>query len=167
MVALAMATGATEEGRREPERKQDRPIRLYYQCEEVMRLLQYWPMWQTDLAFVRKRFEEGGQIERQQVREEGGFCDLVAQYADLEYALLRLRASRGWLEEQVVRDRWERDLDQDKIAANRRMSNGAVTALLWGGTERVMEYMTRDPGAVIWVKNWREDHRGRNRYDDS
>lgn len=145
----------------------NRPIRLYYQCEEVMRLLQFWPMWQTDLAFVRKRFEEGGQIERQQVREEGGFCDLVAQYADLELALLRLRASRGWLEEQVVRDRWERDKSQDGIAEARRMAHGAVTALLWGGTERVMELMTRDPDAAAWVKNWREDHRGKGRYEDT
>lgn len=149
------------------EAKHTRPIRLFYQCEEVMRLLQYWPMWQTDLAFVRKRFEEGGQIERQQVREEGGFCDLVAQYADLELAMLRLRFSRSPLEEQVVRDRWERDLDQDRIAANRRMAHGAVTALLWGGTERVMEYMTRDPDAAAWVRDWREGHRGKNRYDDA
>lgn len=125
--------------------------------ERFRQTLLGWPWWSEAQRQQGVSFAEGGGIEHMGIKVGGAFESGVATYADLEFNMLRLRASRGERVEGIVRDRWERDLTSRQIADARHISLTTVTECIRDGTTRLAELVTRVPDCRKRVFDFLED----------
>lgn len=146
----------------------EEPRHVYYSWEEFKRILTNWPRWSAMLYVERRRFEEGGRIDRIDTPSDASFTVGVLAYFDLELYTLRVRFRLGERAEDVFRDYWQRQLTHASIADSRRMSFSTVTAMLWSFTEDVAELMVRrggkdGPTPAERVREWKEYRKGKAR----
>lgn len=146
MVALAMAAGATEEGRRPWTTAQ------LEAAEEVMELLVSWPRFMLTFKGPVKPFSEGGSIQKRQLRTEAAFCGPVADYARIDAAVSRAPG----MGETILRLRWQAGLTQKVIADRIRWDQHVVRSVLWGATAGVLRDLTGIPDPDNWLRIWRE-----------
>lgn len=157
---VTMATEATTSPALTPEESRRRERAF----AEFRTTLLGWPLWHEANRQLRVDFAEGGGIEHRLVRGDGAFVHGTVVYADLEFAMLRLRASRGERVEGIVRDRWQLDLTSRQIADKRHISLSTVTSGIRDGTTRLAEYATRLPDCRERVYDWLDDQARKHRY---
>lgn len=105
-------------------------------------------------AAPSRPFEEGGAIERREVRTEAGFVPSARGFADVLKAIDTLGICS--LEWWVVLGVWRDGGRVQDVARRLEKRDATVWAAFYSGTEAVLYELTREPGMKHQFQVWRE-----------
>lgn len=128
-------------------------ILLRYKPDEAMRYLAGLAAWYKTAGRPQgKPFEEGGAIERREMRTEGNFVTSAVGFSDV----LREINALDWLERMACLGVWRDGGRVQDVARRLERRDSTIWAAFYSGTEAVLFALTREPGMKDYFRIWRE-----------
>lgn len=135
-----------------------------YSPDEAMRHIAGLAAWyRTGQRPQGKLFEEGGAIERREMRTEGNFVKAAIGFSDVLGAIDAL--GKGTLEYWVALGVWRDGGRVTDVARRLERRDAMVWAAFYSATEAMLYTLTREPGMKHYFQIWREARHQRRLQD--